>query len=76
MGLLYRGFTVPAAKLAVLTGAEIFGRHQQIRRVRGSKLDEAEVLRKARDVMRELGAFYTLRAREESITKRPIAAIS
>jgi len=54
LGLLYRGFTVPAAKLAVLTGAEIFGRHQQIRRVRGSKLDEAEVLRKARDVMREL----------------------
>ena len=54
LGLLYRGFTVPAAKLAVLTGAEIFGRHQQIRRVRGSKLDEAEVLRKARDVMRDL----------------------
>jgi transcription-repair coupling factor (superfamily II helicase) len=54
LGLLYRGFTVPAAKLAVLTGAEIFGRHQNIRRVRGSKLDEAEVLRKARDVMRDL----------------------
>ncbi|MFC5456054.1 transcription-repair coupling factor [Prosthecobacter fluviatilis] len=54
LGLLYRGFTVPAAKLAVLTGAEIFGRHQHIRRVRGSKLDEAEVLRKARDVMRDL----------------------
>ena len=54
LGLLYRGFTVPAAKLAVLTGAEIFGRHQQIRRLRGSKLDEAEVLRKARDVMRDL----------------------
>ncbi len=54
LGLLYRGFTVPAAKLAVLTGAEIFGRHQQIRRVRGSKLDEAEVLRKARDVLSEL----------------------
>ncbi len=54
LGLLYRGFTVPAAKLAVLTGAEIFGRHQQIRRVRGSKLDEAAVLRKARDVMRDL----------------------
>jgi len=54
LGLLYRGFTVPAAKLAVLTGAEIFGRHQQIRRVRGSKLDEAETLRKARDVLSEL----------------------
>jgi transcription-repair coupling factor (superfamily II helicase) len=37
-----------------LTGAEIFGRHQHIRRVRGSKLDEAEVLRKARDVLSEL----------------------
>jgi transcription-repair coupling factor (superfamily II helicase) len=44
----------PRARLAVLTGAEIFGRHQQIRRVRGSKLDEAEVLRKARDVLSEL----------------------
>ncbi len=54
LGLLYRGFTVPASKLAVLTGAEIFGRHQQIRRVRGSKLDAVEVLRKARDVMRDL----------------------
>lgn len=54
LGLLYRGFTVPAARLAVLTGAEIFGRHQHIRRLRGSKLDEAEVLRKARDVMRDL----------------------
>ena len=54
LGLLYRGFTVPAAKLAVLTGAEIFGRHQHIRRVRGSKLDEAETLRKARDVLSEL----------------------
>jgi len=54
LGLLYRGFTVPAAKLAVLTGAEIFGRHQPIRRVRGSKLDEAETLRKARDVLSEL----------------------
>ncbi|MDZ4286766.1 MAG: CarD family transcriptional regulator, partial [Prosthecobacter sp.] len=54
LGLLYRGFTVPAAKLAVLTGAEIFGRHQTHRRVRGSKLDEAENLRKARDVLREL----------------------
>lgn len=54
LGLLYRGFTIPAAKLAVLTGAEIFGRHQHIRRVRGSKLDEAETLRKARDVLSEL----------------------
>ncbi len=54
LGLLYRGFTVPAAKLAVLTGAEIFGRHQQVRRLRGSKLDEAETLRKARDVLRDL----------------------
>lgn len=54
LGLLYRGFTVPAAKLAVLTGAEIFGRHQHIRRLRGSKLDEAEVLRKARDLLSDL----------------------
>jgi transcription-repair coupling factor (superfamily II helicase) len=35
LGLLHRGFTVPAASLAVLTGAEIFGRHQHTRRVRG-----------------------------------------
>lgn len=54
LGLLYRGFTVPAAKLAVLTGAEIFGRHQHIRRLRGAKLDEAEVLRKARDLLSDL----------------------
>ncbi len=54
LGLLYRGFTVPAARLAVLTGAEIFGRHQHTRRVRGSKLDDPETLRKARDVLREL----------------------
>ncbi len=54
LGLLYRGFTVPTAKLAVLTGAEIFGRHQHTRRVRGSKLDDPETLRKARDVLREL----------------------
>lgn len=54
LGLLYRGFTVPAAKLAVLTGAEIFGRHQHARRLRGSKLDDPEILRKARDVLREL----------------------
>lgn len=54
LGLLFRGFTVPAAKLAVMTGAEIFGRHQHTRRVRGSKLDDPETLRKARDVLREL----------------------
>jgi len=54
LGLLYRGFIVPAAKLAVLTGAEIFGRHQVVRRLRGSKLDEAQVLRHARDLIREL----------------------
>lgn len=54
LGLLYRGFTVPAAGLAVLTGAEIFGRHQHIRRLRGAKLDEAEVLRKARDLLSDL----------------------
>lgn len=54
LGLLYRGFTVPTAKLAVMTGAEIFGRHQHTRRVRGSKLDDPEILRKARDVLREL----------------------
>jgi len=54
LGLLYRGFTVPAAKLAVLTGAEIFGRHQVSRRSRGSKLADPETLRKARDVLSEL----------------------
>lgn len=54
LGLLFRGFTVPSARLAVMTGAEIFGRHQHTRRVRGSKLDDPEVLRKARDVLREL----------------------
>ncbi len=54
LGLLHRGFTVPAADLAVLTGAEIFGRHQHTRRVRGSKLDEAQVLRQARDQMRDM----------------------
>lgn len=54
LGLLYRGFTVPSAKLAVLTGAEIFGRHQYVRRIRGSKLDDAETIRAARDVLREL----------------------
>lgn len=54
LGLLHRGFTVPAAKLAVITGAEIFGRHQHTRRVRGSKLDEAQVLRQARDHLREM----------------------
>ncbi|MCE9519933.1 MAG: transcription-repair coupling factor, partial [Verrucomicrobia bacterium] len=53
-GLLHRGFTVPGAKLAVLTGAEIFGRHQHTRRVRGTKLDEAQVLRQARDLLREM----------------------
>ncbi len=56
LGLLYRGFTVPAARLAVLSGAEIFGRHAPTRRVRGSKLDDPETLRKARDVLRELNA--------------------
>lgn len=56
LGLLYRGLTIPSSKLAVLTGAEIFGRHQAVRRVRGSKLDEAQVLRKARDYLRELRA--------------------
>ncbi len=54
LGLLYRGFTVPAAKLAVLTGAEIFGRHQVSRRSRGSKLADPENLRKARDMLSEL----------------------
>ncbi len=54
LGVLYRGFTVPSAKLAVLTGAELFGRHQAVRRVRGSKLDDPEALRKARDMLREL----------------------
>ena len=54
LALLHRGFVVSAAKLAVLTGAEVFGRHQHTRRVRGSKLDEAQVLRKARDLVREM----------------------
>lgn len=54
LGLLHRGFVIPAAKLAVLTGAEIFGRHLHTRRVRGSKLDEAQVLRQARDHLREM----------------------
>jgi transcription-repair coupling factor (superfamily II helicase) len=54
LGMLYRGFVVPSAKLAVLSGAEIFGRHRQVRRVRGSKLDEAQALRKARDLLRDL----------------------
>ena len=54
LALLHRGFTVPSAKLAVLTGAEVFGRHQHTRRIRGSKLDEAQVLRHARDLIREM----------------------
>ncbi|MDB6137042.1 MAG: mfd [Verrucomicrobiaceae bacterium] len=54
LGMLYRGFTVPAAKLAVITGAEIFGRHQVVRRAKGSKLDEAQVLRHARELIKEL----------------------
>ena len=54
LGLLFRGFTIPAAKIAVLTGAEIFGRHQNTRRIRGSKLDEAQALRQARDLLRDL----------------------
>ena len=54
LALLHRGFTVPAAKLAVLTGAEVFGRHQHTRRIRGSKLDEAQVLRHARDLIRDM----------------------
>ncbi|TLD68802.1 transcription-repair coupling factor [Phragmitibacter flavus] len=54
LALLHRGFTVPGAKLAILAGAEIFGRHQHHRRLKGSKLDEALVLRQARDHLREL----------------------
>ena len=54
LGMLYRGFVVPAARLAVLTGAEIFGRHQITRRIRGSKLDEAQVLRHAKELVRDL----------------------
>lgn len=54
LALLHRGFSIPGAKTAVLAGAEIFGRHQHNRRVRGSKLDEAVVLRQARDHLREL----------------------
>lgn len=54
LGLLYRGFIVPAARLAVLTGAEIFGRHQHVRRLKGSKLDEAQAMRHARDLLHDL----------------------
>ena len=54
LGLLHRGFVVPTAKLAVLTGAEIFGRHQLARRIKGSKLDEAQALRHAKDLVRDL----------------------
>jgi transcription-repair coupling factor (superfamily II helicase) len=54
LGMLYRGFVVPSARLAVLTGAELFGRHQTHRRIRGSKLDEAQVLRQARDLIKDL----------------------
>ena len=54
LGLLFRGFVIPSAKTAVLTGAEIFGRHQHVRRIRGSKLDETQALRKARDLLRDL----------------------
>ncbi len=56
LGFIHRGFTVPGAKTAVLAGAEIFGRHQHVRRVRGSKLDEAQILRQAREHLRELQA--------------------
>ena len=54
LGLQHRGFIVPAAKIAVLTGAEIFGRHRQARRLRSSRLDEAQALRQARDLMSDL----------------------
>lgn len=54
LGLLYRGFVIPTARLAILTGAEIFGRHQHVRRLRGSKLDEAQALRHARDLLGDL----------------------
>jgi transcription-repair coupling factor (superfamily II helicase) len=54
LGLLHRGFTAPAAKIAVITSAEIFGRQPHSRRVRGSKLDEARVLRQAREQLREM----------------------
>ena len=54
LGMLYRGFVVPTAKLAVLTGAEIFGRHQITRRIKNSKLDQAQVLRHAKDLVRDL----------------------
>ena len=54
LALLHRGFVVPSAKIAVLTGAEVFGRHQHTRRIRGSKLDEAQVLRHARELIREM----------------------
>lgn len=54
LGLVPRGFVIPSAKIAVLTGAEIFGRHLHTRRIRGSKLDEAQVLRQARDHLREM----------------------
>ncbi len=88
LGILYRGFTVPTANLAVLTGAEIFGRHQTVRRVRGSKLDEAATLRKARDVLRDLregdqvvhmdhgiGRFLEVQVREAGKRKEEVLVI-
>lgn len=54
LALLHRGFSVPGAKLAVITSAEIFGRQPHARRVQGSKLDETRVLRQAREQLREM----------------------
>ena len=88
LGLLYRGFVVPSAKLAVLTGAELFGRHQTHRRIRGSKLEEAQSLRQARDLIRELkvgdlvvhteygiGRFAGIELRGEGRSREEVLAI-
>lgn len=69
LGMLYRGFIVPSAKLAVLTGAELFGRHQVTRRIRGSKLDEAQVLRHARDLVKDLREHELVVHQDHGIAK-------
>jgi transcription-repair coupling factor (superfamily II helicase) len=88
LGLLYRGFIIPSAKLAVLSGAELFGRHQVPRRIRGSKLEEAQSLRQVRDLIRELkpgdlvvhmeygiGRFVGIEVRGEGSYKEEVMAI-
>jgi transcription-repair coupling factor (superfamily II helicase) len=69
LGLLYRGFVVPGAKLAVLSGAELFGRHQVIRRIRGSKLESAQSMRQAREMVRDLREGDLVVHKEQGIGK-------